>query len=187
MVREDNTADKDKVPAGPRATSSGEPAQKVPKTDVPRESLGTAPPPEPKDNGQDDAASGSSAAPRAEAEGENSRQVAAHEPKDDKEIVEGAEEPSAKRAKTSSDPVKDDLKTVEDAAPVASAPSKAEDDESSYTSEEDETSEYSYYSDSDEDDKDQKKPEEICSEHGAKWKLTRITKTTIVGQKLYDV
>ena len=46
-----------------------------------------------------------------------------------------------------SDPVKDDLKTVEDAAPVASAPSKAED----------ETSEYSYYSDSDEDDNDEKK------------------------------
>ena len=36
MVQEDNTADKDKVPAGSRATSSGEPAQKVPKTDVPR-------------------------------------------------------------------------------------------------------------------------------------------------------
>ena len=83
--------------------------------------------------------------------------TATNETNDDKKIVDDPEKPSAKRAKTSSDPVKDDLKPVEDAAPVSSAPSKAEDDESSYTSEEDETSEYSYYSDSDEDDNDEKK------------------------------
>ena len=73
--------------------------------------------------------------------------TATNETNDDKKIVDDPEKPSAKRAKTSSDPVKDDLKLVEDTAPVASAPSKAED----------ETSEYSYYSDSDEDDTDEKK------------------------------
>jgi len=81
-----------------------------------------------------------------------------NETKDDKKTMEGAE------TKRDSDapPVNSTA-----AEPPAPAHSKAEEDEYSYSSEE--------------ENKDQKKPDEICSEHGATWKLLRGTKKFIFG------